>query len=108
MSSRVFVRLLAVAAASTFAIALLATQANAAVVIASDNAGNAAYNGDDSNGGNDGNPANNTNSWVSGDNGGFGFNPWNLYTSQSGFGGRFIYTSTENGDGSDNGNAGGV
>ena len=49
-----------------------------AVQLAYDTASNPAYLADDSNSGNDGNPANNTNGWQAGDNGGFGFTPWNF------------------------------
>jgi hypothetical protein len=49
-----------------------------AVQLAYDDATKPAYQADDSNGGNDGNPASNTNGWQAGDNGGFGFTPWNF------------------------------
>ncbi len=43
--------------------------------------------------------------WQTGDNGGSGFGPWNLYTdfNNPGNGGHFVFTSTENGDGDSNG-----
>ena len=44
--------------------------------------------------------------WQTGDNGGFGFQPWLL--SVSGTGGQLIWKSTTNGDGLDNGIVGGV
>jgi hypothetical protein len=49
-----------------------------AVQLAYDDATNAAYQIDDANNGNDGNSANNTNGWRAGDNGGFGFGPWDF------------------------------
>src|SRR5688500_16380069 len=49
-----------------------------AVQLAYDDALSAAYQNDDANAGNDANPANNTNGWLAGDNGGFGFGPWDF------------------------------
>src|SRR6478672_4561635 len=49
-----------------------------AVQLAYDDATKPAYQSDDANNSNDGNPANNTNGWQAGDNGGFGFTPWNF------------------------------
>lgn len=47
--------------------------------------------------------------WQSGDNGGFGFDPWLLVTNAGGpTAGHLVATSTGNGDGLDNGNVGGV
>jgi hypothetical protein len=49
-----------------------------AVQLAFDTASNTAYQADDMNAGNDADPANNTNGWQAGDNGGFGFGPWDF------------------------------
>jgi hypothetical protein len=49
-----------------------------AVQLAYDDATMLAYQNDDSNNTNDTNPANNTDGWTAGDNGGFGFQPWNF------------------------------
>jgi hypothetical protein len=46
--------------------------------------------------------------WNAGDNGGFGFDPWSLQLPIQGVGGHYVATSTENGDGLDNGDVGGA
>jgi hypothetical protein len=71
-------------------VAAFATTSFAAVP-GNDNAGNAAYQPDDANGGNDGNPANNTNGWVPSDNGGTGLTSWTFSTTGSG--GQYIGTT---------------
>src|SRR6476620_8973220 len=53
-----------------------------AIQLAYDDATSLAYQNNDANGTNDTNPANNTNGWQAGDNGGFGFEPWD-FTSDS-------------------------
>lgn len=62
-----------------------------AALVASDNAGNPAYQADDAINTNDTNPANNTNGWVQTDNGGTGFSAYTFATT--GAGGRYIGTS---------------
>lgn len=46
--------------------------------------------------------------WATGMNGGYGFGPWVLSVTPGGNGGQFIWKSTTNGDGLDNGIVGGL
>lgn len=85
-------------------------EGHAAVLIAYDDASQAAYQNNDFNSGNDFNPANNTNGWWGGDNGGYGYQIWSLFASSPNpnDAGLFLGSSTGNGDGTDNGTNGGV
>src|SRR6476620_1695191 len=76
-SWRLFLRRLAAATFVSVSMAWASAMAYA-VQLAYDDATSPAYQNDDLNGTNDGNPANNTNGWLDGDNGGFGFTPWDF------------------------------
>jgi hypothetical protein len=80
-----FFRRLAVACAFSGATAWTSAMCYA-IQFAYDDATSPAYQNDDANSSNDTNPANNTNGWQAGDNGGFGFGPWNFDTDNSGTG----------------------